>query len=131
MIEIQKEACVGCGKCVKDCVAHNIILKDGKAEPKRECFLCGHCVAVCPKAAIVIPEYDMDEVEDYQKDSFVLKTGKPQRNIEWMRYPDGVARRFQVFKAPYYNKEGKIIGLVGISRDITDMSSLGETGSNP
>ena len=67
----------------------------------------------------------------YQKDSFVLKTGKPQRNIEWMRYPDGVARRFQVFKAPYYNKEGKIIGLVGISRDITDMSSLGETGSNP
>ena len=67
----------------------------------------------------------------YQKDSFVLKTGKPQRNIEWMRYPDGVARRFQVFKAPYYNKEGKIIGLAGISRDITDMSSLGETGSNP
>ena len=67
----------------------------------------------------------------YQKDSFVLKTGKPQRNIEWMCYPDGVARRFQVFKAPYYNKEGKIIGLVGISRDITDMSSLGETGSNP
>lgn len=73
MIEIKKEACVGCGKCVKDCVAHNIILKDGKAEPKRECFLCGHCVAVCPKAAIVIPEYDMAEVEEYQKDSFALE----------------------------------------------------------
>ena len=32
MITIEKELCVGCGKCVKDCIAHNIILKDGKAE---------------------------------------------------------------------------------------------------
>lgn len=29
MITIEKELCVGCGKCVKDCIAHNIILKDG------------------------------------------------------------------------------------------------------
>lgn len=74
MITIEKELCVGCGKCVKDCIAHNIILKDGKAEPKRDCFLCGHCVAVCPKAAVSIPEYDMVEVEDYEKDSFILNS---------------------------------------------------------
>lgn len=72
MIEVQKELCIGCGKCIKDCIAHNIIMKDGKAEPKRDCFLCGHCVAVCPKAAVSVPEYDMTEVEEYEKDSFTL-----------------------------------------------------------
>lgn len=72
MIKIQKDLCIGCGKCVKDCVAHNIILKDGKAEVKRECFLCGHCVAVCPKAAVSTSEYDMAEVEEYEKDGFSI-----------------------------------------------------------
>ena len=29
IIEIQKALCISCSKCVKDCVAHNIILKSG------------------------------------------------------------------------------------------------------
>ena len=31
---------------------------------------CGHCVAVCPVKAVSIPEYDMADVAEYDKDSF-------------------------------------------------------------
>lgn len=85
MIKIQKDLCIGCGKCVKDCVANNIILKDGKAEPKKECFLCGHCVAVCPKAAVFMPEYDMAEVEEYKKDSFSINSENLLHAIKFRR----------------------------------------------
>ena len=30
----------------------------------------GHCVAVCPRAAVSIPEYDMDDVEEYDAETF-------------------------------------------------------------
>lgn len=72
MIQINQELCVGCGACVRDCTAHNILLKDRKAAPKRDCFLCGHCVAVCPKNAVSIPEYDMADVQEYDPETFTL-----------------------------------------------------------
>ena len=85
MVIIEKDLCIGCGKCVKDCVAHNIILKDGKAEPKRDCFLCGHCVAVCPRAAVSIPEYDMAEVEEYEKESFTMNPDTLLHAVKYRR----------------------------------------------
>ena len=85
MVTIEKDLCIGCGKCVKDCVAHNIILKDGKAEPKRDCFLCGHCVAVCPRAAVSVPEYNMAEVEEYEKESFTMKPDTLLHAIKYRR----------------------------------------------
>ena len=85
MVTIEKDLCIGCGKCVKDCVAHNIILKDGKAEPKRDCFLCGHCVAVCPRAAVSIPEYNMAEVEEYEKESFTMNPDILLRAVKYRR----------------------------------------------
>ena len=68
MIKINKDACIGCGRCIRDCIAWNISLLDGKASPKKDCFLCGHCVAICPADAVSIPEYDMADVEDYDKE---------------------------------------------------------------
>lgn len=72
MIEINKEACIGCGACVKDCPGRALELKDKKAEYIRKCIQCGHCVAVCPVNAVSIPDYDMAEVEEFDRDTFVL-----------------------------------------------------------
>lgn len=72
MIHIDKDACIGCGLCVKDCIAKNITLSDGHAEPYFDCFLCGHCVAICPQNAITIEEYDMDDVKPYVPEAFQL-----------------------------------------------------------
>ena len=64
MVHINKGLCIGCGNCVKDCLAGNIIVKDQKAQILGNCILCGHCVAICPSGAVTIPEYDMTDVED-------------------------------------------------------------------
>lgn len=63
MVFIDKEKCIGCGKCAADCVANNIEIVDKKACIKRECLQCGHCVAICSSDAVCIPEYDMDDVD--------------------------------------------------------------------
>lgn len=63
MVFIDKAQCIGCGKCVKDCVAKNLEINAGKATVKGDCLQCGHCVAVCVREAVCIPEYDMGDIE--------------------------------------------------------------------
>lgn len=72
MVQIKKELCVGCGACAKDCPGHAIQIIEGKAEIRRDCIHCGHCVAICPVSAVSIPEYDMEEVEEYDENSFTV-----------------------------------------------------------
>lgn len=67
IISIEKESCIGCGACVKDCVAHNIELKEGKASIiSKNCIRCGHCVAVCPKNSVTISGFK-DEPKPIEK----------------------------------------------------------------
>lgn len=85
-IQIDKAACVGCGMCVKDCPHRAIVLKDGKAEMRLDrCMECGHCVAVCPKAAVSMNGYAMDEVEEYDKNTFIIEPDTFLRSIKFRR----------------------------------------------
>lgn len=88
MVNIDIDKCIGCGLCVKDCVGNVLELRDKKAyRVSEECILCGHCVAICPKNAVTIDEYDMNDVEDYNKeacyvdDTVMLNTIKFRRSI--------------------------------------------------
>lgn len=73
LIKIDKEICIGCGLCVKDCFPKNILLKDGKAVVTSKCMECGHCIAVCPQNAVVMDGYDMSEVLESSLDSASLE----------------------------------------------------------
>lgn len=85
-ISVDKNACIGCGMCVKDCPHHAIILKDKKAIMNLEsCMECGHCVAVCPKAAISMNGYAMDEVTEYDKNTFSIAPETFINNIKYRR----------------------------------------------
>lgn len=70
MVKIEQSLCIGCAKCVKDCVSGVLHIDQGKAAVRENCMQCGHCVAVCPVKAVSIPEYDMADVAEYDKDSF-------------------------------------------------------------
>jgi Nitroreductase len=72
MVIIERESCIGCGQCVNDCPVDNLTIRDGKAEVRKECLRCGHCVAICPTASVRIPEYDMEDVAEYDAASFRL-----------------------------------------------------------
>lgn len=84
-VSIDKEKCIGCGICAKDCVAKAITIVAGKANVKSECLYCGHCLAVCPCGAVSIPEYDMEEVETYNKDTFHVNPEQLLRSIKYRR----------------------------------------------
>lgn len=52
---VNKEKCVGCGLCIRDCLRNTIFMRDGKAEiDVSGCIKCGHCIAVCPQDAVTL-----------------------------------------------------------------------------
>jgi nitroreductase/Pyruvate/2-oxoacid:ferredoxin oxidoreductase delta subunit len=68
---VDQEKCVGCELCCKDCPNHVLELQGGRAVLLSDmCLKCGHCIAICPKSAIAISGYDMNEIMAYDKASF-------------------------------------------------------------
>ena len=63
-VKIDVSACIGCGKCVKDCVASALYLENGKAKVREGCIECGHCFAICPAGAVDMPGYDKSGCEN-------------------------------------------------------------------
>lgn len=85
MVRVDKEKCVGCGECMADCLAFNIVLEEDKASVKGECIECGHCVALCPMDAVSIEGYDMEDVEEYDASSFEVNPDNLLRAIKFRR----------------------------------------------
>lgn len=57
-------------------------------------------------------------------DTAMLRDMAPRRNDEWLVFPDGRRRLYDTQKVPLITAEGKLAGLVGVSRDITDQTEL-------
>jgi diguanylate cyclase (GGDEF)-like protein/PAS domain S-box-containing protein len=55
-----------------------------------------------------------------EKDRIMLETGHAVSNEEWITYPDGRRILLDTLKTPFRDADGRILGLVGISRDITE-----------
>ena len=50
---IDRDTCIGCGMCVKNCNNNGVRVIDRKAViDEDKCLGCGHCFAFCPKGAI-------------------------------------------------------------------------------
>jgi NAD-dependent dihydropyrimidine dehydrogenase PreA subunit len=57
-VDVDKDACTGCGECVDACPASVLELVDGKSEAVEidECLGCETCVETCPEGAIKVSE---------------------------------------------------------------------------
>lgn len=53
-------------------------------------------------------------------DEIMMREKKSRRNEELVTYPDGRKVYLETLKTPYYDQNGENLGLIGISRDITD-----------
>jgi len=85
-IVIDSNKCIGCAKCVKDCVAAALFIENGKAKLRNGCIECGHCYAVCPTGAVDMPAYDTSacgatvNMSDFDSEKF-LQALKSRRTI--------------------------------------------------
>jgi len=77
-----------------------------------------------------ITDYDMfdaDLADSFRRnDQAMLVQEKPQRNEEWVNYPDGRKVLLDTLKTPYYGPNSEQLGVIGISRDITEQRQTEE-----
>lgn len=86
MFKVNREKCIACTQCIKDCPTRVISLKDGKADINNEgCIKCAHCVAVCPVDAVSSDDYNMNEVKPYNKESFSIEAENLLNFIKFRR----------------------------------------------
>lgn len=57
------------------------------------------------------------------RDKEVLDSGEARRGEQWITYPDGRRVLMDTLKTPYYGPDDELLGLIGISRDITEQKS--------
>lgn len=64
--------------------------------------------------------FDREAAEFFRAmDRQMLRELQPRQNEEWVTYPDGRRVLFSTLKTPYRGPDGALIGLLGISHDIT------------
>ena len=61
--KVEKDKCIKCMKCVKECPAHNIIMEDGKFKFKGQCLMCQRCIMYCPRHAIKVGMFNSWRVD--------------------------------------------------------------------
>ena len=68
------------------------------------------------------------EVADFfrEKDTAMLTSLEKQANEEWVEYPDGRRVLLDTLKSPFWDAGGKVLGLLGISRDTTERKRMEE-----
>ena len=87
-IEFNKEKCIQCGACIKDCITYSIEFGDDNFPQysqggESRCISCQHCFAICPTGAIT---FNNKTPESAKESSFaspedILKTIKSRRSI--------------------------------------------------
>ncbi len=70
----------------------------------------------------IFPKEDADYFQKY--DLLTLETSEPTINERWIQYHDGREILIETVKAPLYSSKGELLGLLGVSRDITERKLL-------
>lgn len=90
MFEIDKEKCIHCGLCIKDCSAKALEFGEDKIPVinEKKCFKCQHCLAICPTGALSVcgkhPE-NSDEILERKPDD-ILNLIKSRRSFRHYKY---------------------------------------------
>jgi len=111
-------------RCLIDSVSDLIFIKDREGV-YRGCNKASEAFIGMPESEQIgktdFDFFDREKAEEIQKaDRRVLAEGKPLRIEEWVTDRDSRRLLMDTLKAPYYDPDGEMLGLVGIGRDITE-----------
>lgn len=74
---------------------------------------------------IGLSEYDLFQKSDasgyLKSDKHIISTLEPERSTNWIEYTNGHRFLFYTLKTPYFDSDNNLLGIIGISRDITEM----------
>lgn len=59
-----------------------------------------------------------------EEDEIIVKTKEPHTFETWVEHPEKGTRLIETIKSPLYNNVGEVIGVQGVSRDITEKRKL-------
>ncbi|MCP3848852.1 MAG: PAS domain S-box protein [Gammaproteobacteria bacterium] len=82
-----------------------------------------------PKEEIISKtDYELfnKEIADFfrNNDKLMLERREARHNDEWVTYPDGKKILLDTLKTPFLGPNGEILGILGISRDITERNKI-------
>jgi PAS domain S-box-containing protein len=103
----------------KDLNGRYVIVNDKTAE----CFGLAREEVIGKDDFELMPDPE-EAAKNMEDDLEVFAAGKPKEITKRMTAVDGTPYWFQATKVPYFDADGKIIGLVGIARDITDQKHV-------
>ena len=99
--EINREECIKCGLCIKDCVT-DAIEQDNQGFPqmtsKDSCINCQHCFAICPKGAIKFDENEAQNAESTNYDD-ILSLIKSRRSVRQYKHENVSEEKLSKLKA--------------------------------
>ena len=102
MFEVDKEKCIHCGLCVKDCSAKALKFNDEQFPEidENKCFQCQHCLAVCPVGAISVcgkNPGDSDKIY-FQNPEMILNLIKSRRSYRHYKQENLAQAKMQKLK---------------------------------
>ena len=94
-LTIDKNKCIHCGMCIKDCIV-NCIEFDSEKIPKyieggdKICVACQHCMAICPAGALSFGGKNPDDSDpvDYGNSDDLLRLIKSRRSVRFYKNQD-------------------------------------------
>ena len=115
-ITIDRQACIGCGMCARECLDHAIVQQGDviTANPEGKCIECGHCLAICPAHAVhLAPEAQQrghreEDILEYDAQTFSLQ---PQNLLNAIKF-----RRSVRYYLPQPVEEEKILQILEAGR---------------
>ena len=96
MIVIDKNKCIGCGKCAEICPGNLLQIKNRCAEicDVRDCWGCTACVKICPKNAIC---YQLSA--DLGGAGVKLFANDEKNALKWIvKFPNGTEKIIEIDK---------------------------------
>jgi PAS domain S-box-containing protein len=60
----------------------------------------------------------------HRNDRMTIIYEKPRYDEEWISNPDGKRVLIETCRTPYYGSDGKLLGIIGVGRDVTDRKNI-------